>query len=276
LYLYTPGAFLVFSPLRKCFKLSLFFPYGTIPRVGLGLRLFLSIVALLFLFALWFYYTLPEVGYLKKQNPKTTAIIELRKEQAAVQHRKLRIRQSWVRFRNIPKRLKQAVRITEDASFYKHEGVDYEEIKESIKRDLREGKLSRGGSTITQQLAKNLYFSTNKSFFRKIKEYFVAKRLEAELSKNRIFHLYLNLIEWGPGIFGIQAASRYYFEKNVWDLSLEESIRLTAIIPRPLRTNPTSKNRWLLWKCRWILRKMKLYGFISQSEYNLVKPSFNQ
>ncbi len=251
-------------------------PENTIAELHVVRNLLLAFAGLLIFLGLVFWFSLPDVDYLKTKNPTTTALMEQRKAEAAAQHKKYRIRQSWVRFRSIPGYLKQAVRISEDASFYKHEGVDFEELKMSIKRDLSEGKLARGGSTITQQLAKNLYFSTEKSFIRKFKEYFVAKRLEAALSKNRIFHLYLNLIEWGPGIFGIQAASRYYFGKNVWNLSLEESIRLTAVIPRPLRTNPTGKSRWLLWKCRWILHKMKLYGFISHAEYNLLKPSFNR
>ncbi len=252
-----------------------FFPENTIAELHLVRNSILALIALLLIMGLLFWLSLPDVEYLKTKNPRTTALMEQRKAEAAAQHKKYRIRQRWVRFRSIPKALKQAVRISEDASFYKHEGVDFEELKVSIERDLREGKLARGGSTITQQLAKNLYFSTEKSFFRKIKEYFVARRLEAALSKNRIFHLYLNLIEWGRGIFGVQAASRYYFGKNVWELSLEQIIRLTAVIPRPLRTNPTGKSRWLMWKCRWILHKMKRYGFISQTEYILVKPSFN-
>ncbi len=253
-----------------------FFPENTFAELHVARNLSLALAVLIFLTSLVFWLSLPDVDYLKKENPRVTALMEQRKAEAAAQHKKYRIRQRWVRFRSIPKYLKQAVRISEDASFYKHKGVDFEELKISIERDLREGKLARGGSTITQQLAKNLYFSTEKSFIRKIKEYFVAKRMEAALSKNRIFHLYLNIIEFGPGVFGVQAASRYYFGKNVWDLSLEESIRLAAVIPRPLRTNPAGKSRWLLWKCRWIAHKMKRYGFITQKEYEPLKAIFNR
>jgi len=220
------------------------------------------------------YFSLPDVKYLKKQNPKSTAFIEMRKEQAAKNKKKLRIRQRWVRFSKIPKHFKQAVRITEDASFYRHDGVDFDELKEAIKKDLSEGKLSRGGSTITQQLAKNLYLSSEKSFIRKIKEYFIARRLEDGLSKSRIFHLYLNLIEFGRGIFGVQAAARYYFDCNVENLSLEQIIRLTAIIPRPLITNPKKSSRWLKWKSKWILNKLKKYKYISIQEYQEVLPAF--
>ncbi|HES59481.1 MAG TPA: penicillin-binding protein, partial [Caldithrix sp.] len=125
-----------------------------------------------------------------------------------------------------------------------------------------------------QQLAKNLYLSTEKSFLRKIKEYFIAKRLEKELSKYRIFHLYLNVIEFGRGVFGVEAASRFYFGKSVGNLTLEEMVRLTAIIPRPLITNPKGNSRWLKWKCKWILRKLALYNYIDQAACDAALLSF--
>ena len=222
------------------------------------------------------YFSLPEVENLKKHNPKTTSFIEMRKQQAKKAGKKLRIRQRWIRFSSIPKHFKQAVRITEDASFYRHKGIDFDELKESIKKDFESGTLKRGGSTITQQLAKNLYLSSEKSFIRKIKEYLIARRLEEALSKNRIFHLYLNVIEFGRGVFGVQAAARYYFGCNAADLSLEQMIRLAAIIPRPLRTNPKKNSRWLLWKSNWILKKLKKYKYISEPEYQQVLPAFQR
>jgi len=235
-----------------------------------------AIGAYLFILIFFFFISLPDVSYLKTHNPKTTSLIELRKEQAAANGKKLRIRQHWVPFRRIPKLLRRAVRITEDASFYRHNGIDYEEIKEAIKKDLSKGRLARGGSTITQQLAKNLYLSTQKSFYRKIREYFIARRLEAHLSKNRIFHLYLNVIEFGHGIFGVQAAARYYFKRNVDQLNLEQIIRLTAVIPRPLSIRPTGKSRRLKWKCRWILRKLLKYGYISKTQFRQTLPAFER
>ena len=188
--------------------------------------------------------------------------MQLRKEQSEAQGKKYNIRQSWVSFQTIPDLLKKTVRISEDASFYEHEGIDYEELKESIKKDFEEGTLVRGGSTITQQLAKNLFLSPEKSFSRKIIEYFIAKRLEDELSKDRIFNLYLNVIELGPGIFGVEAASQHYFNKSVQNLNTEEIVRLSAIIPRPLTVNPTKDSRWLKWKVDWIFQKLKLYHYL--------------
>lgn len=231
-------------------------------------RWFLIVFAAwIIIYGVYFYLSLPDVSYLKNQNPKITALMQERIDKAAAKGKKLRVRQSWVSFKNIPRLLRQAVRISEDASFYQHEGVDFVEIKESFKKNWETGKISRGASTITQQLAKNLFLSTEKSYSRKIKEYFIAGRLEDNLSKNRIYHLYLNIIELGPGVFGVQAASRIYFRKNVSRLTLEEMIRIAAIIPRPLITRPTSNSRWLKWKSRWILGKMKLYGYIEAEQY---------
>lgn len=221
------------------------------------------------------YFSLPDVSILKNKNPKTTSFIEMRRQQARAQKKSWRLRQRWVRYAEIPKLLKQSVRISEDAAFFQHRGVDYTELEASLKRNWKEGRISRGGSTITQQLAKNLYLSSEKTLLRKFKEYLIARRLEKKLSKYRIFHLYLNLIEFGPGIFGVEAASRYCFGRHVRDLNLEQIIRLTAIIPRPLSDRPTSNSRWLLWKCNWILEKMKTYGYIGVDQYQRVKPAFN-
>ncbi|RMH65323.1 MAG: monofunctional biosynthetic peptidoglycan transglycosylase [Calditrichaeota bacterium] len=227
-----------------------------------GLLLLFILVAYLYVIV-----TLPDVDELKSKNPQKTALMELRLKQAAEQGKKLRIRQYWVPFRRIPKLMRQAVRITEDASFYKHHGIDTDELWNAMKTNWMRGKYARGASTITQQLAKNLYLSTEKSIWRKVREYFIARELETNLSKNRIFHLYLNVIEWGPGVFGVEAAARYYFGVSVHQLTPSQMIRLTAIIPRPLTLDPRSRNSRLLWKCRWILRKLKLYGYITTKQY---------
>jgi monofunctional biosynthetic peptidoglycan transglycosylase len=141
---------------------------------------------------------------------------------------------------------------------------------ESLKKIILQGKFARGASTITQQLAKNLFLSTDKSLRRKLEEYFIARRLEAELSKNRIFHLYLNVIEFGPGVFGVEAATRQYFGKSVGQLSLEEVVRLTAVIPKPLTESPTRNSRWLNWRAGWVLSTLWKTGHISAAQYNEV------
>ncbi len=218
--------------------------------------------------------TLPDVSGLRTRNPTSTALTKSRQEQARRQGRAITIREEWVDFERIPALLKEAVRITEDASFYWHKGIDFEEIKESLKRDLREKRFARGGSTITQQLAKNLFLSPGKNPLRKVREYFIARRLEKALSKDRIFTLYLNLIELGPGIFGVQAASRYYFGRDVFELSPEEIVRLTAVIPRPVTTDPRGSTKWLDWRCRMILEKLRFYKKISEDEYQALVGQF--
>jgi monofunctional biosynthetic peptidoglycan transglycosylase len=222
----------------------------------------LSAVVACIIFPLHIYLNLPDVTYLKNINPRVTALMQLRKEHTEAHGKKYDISQNWVSFQTIPDLLKKAVRISEDAAFYEHKGIDFEELKESIKKNFEKGMLVRGGSTITQQLAKNLFLSPEKSFLRKIKEYFIAKRLEDELSKDRIFDLYLNVIELGPGIFGVEAASQHYFNKSVQNLNIKEIVRLTAIIPRALTVNPTQDSKWLKWKVEWIYHKMKRYKYI--------------
>jgi len=211
--------------------------------------------------------TLPDVSSLRTKNPSSTAFMRSREAEAGRKGRTIAIQKEWVDFAGIPELLKDAVRITEDASFYWHRGIDFEEIRESLKRDLREKRFARGGSTITQQLAKNLFLSPGKNPLRKVREYFIARRLEKALSKERIFTLYLNLIELGPGIFGVQAASRHDFGKDVSELSQEEIVRLTAVIPRPTTADPRKPSRWLNWRCRMILGKLKLFKKIDEDEY---------
>lgn len=226
------------------------------------LIILISLVALIGLFYIFIQVSLPDVEPLVNTNPETTALMDQRMDEAAESGKKLRIRQRWVSFKQIPKLLKRTVRISEDANFYFHEGIDLEELEESIKKNWEKGEFARGASTISQQLAKNLYLSTDKSLWRKFKEYFITRELESTLSKNRIFHLYLNIIEFGRGIFGVEAASNYYFRKSVSELSDEEIIRLTAVIPRPLSIRPDQNSKWILWRCRWIIDKLLLYKYI--------------
>jgi len=214
--------------------------------------------------------TLPDVSGLRTKNPKETSLMRLRAAEAKKAGKAYAAMREWVDFDRIPDLLKKAVRVTEDSNFYWHKGIDFQELKESIKRDIKEKRFVRGGSTITQQLAKNLYLSTGKSLLRKLKEYPIARRLEKTLTKDRIFCLYLNVIEFGPGIFGVQAAARHYFSKDVGDLSLEEMVRLTAIIPRPLRTDPRSNDAWMKFKGRWIVDTLKTYKYIGEEEHRML------
>ncbi len=225
------------------------------------------ILSFLVIAGFYFYLGLPEVSNLEAKNPRTTALMVQRYREAKKTGETFRIRQQWIDFEAIPKMLRKTVRITEDASFYQHRGIDFAELKEAIKKNWEKGAYTRGASTITQQLAKNLYLSTEKSVLRKIKEYLITTRLENNLSKDRIFAIYLNVIEWGPGVFGVEAASQYHFHKSVSRLNLEEIVRLVAVIPQPLKINPTENSGRLKWKARWILDALRRYAYIDQMHY---------
>jgi monofunctional biosynthetic peptidoglycan transglycosylase len=244
------------------------------PIKKIVLIVLLGIASIFCIFTGFFLLTLPDVEFLKTRDPETTAIIEQRKAEAKKKGRKLKIHQKWIKFDDIPQLVKDTVRVSEDFDFYHHSGIDYYELKEAIKRNLKEGKKARGGSTITQQLAKNLFLSTGKSYYRKLKEFFIAKKLEENLSKNRIFHIYLNIIELGPGIFGVEAASEYYFGKPVGDLNLEEIIRLAAVLPKPLRVTPLSNSRYLKWRANLLLERLIKYEYITDEQYKHAQMHF--
>ena len=159
--------------------------------------------------------------------------MELRAEEARAKGKPVRRVQQWVRYSRISPDLKRAVLVAEDDAFWQHEGVDFEQLQESLELDWARGRWSRGGSTITQQLAKNLYLSPSKNPLRKLRELVIARRLEAELKKARILELYLNVIEWGDGIYGAEAAARTYFHTSAAALGPTESAALAACHRQP-------------------------------------------
>ena len=164
--------------------------------------------------------------------------------------------QQWVPYARISPNLKRAVLVAEDSGFWQHEGIDFEQMKESIEVNIERLEFARGGSTITQQLAKNLYLSPSKNPVRKIREILIARRLEAELTKQRILELYLNLIEWGDGIFGCEAAARAYFRKSCAALEMTESALMAGAIINPREHSPARPSRRLLRRQQIILRRM--------------------
>jgi len=173
----------------------------------------------------------------------------------------------WTSISAVPSALKKAVIAAEDANFYAHEGVDYEAIKEAIKADLQKGKFVRGGSTITQQVAKNVFLSREKTVSRKIKELILARRLDDRLSKSRILELYLNAVELGPMIYGVGRASRYYFGKSPSDLTLRESAFLASMLPGPKVYDPYRKLDRVMQRSDRILRRMFAAKMITEQEY---------
>ena len=156
--------------------------------------------------------------------------------------------------------LQRAVVATEDASFFMHEGFDWEGIKDAAVHNLEAGEFKRGGSTITQQLAKNLYLSAERSLLRKAREALITRSLEHHLTKRRILELYLNVAEWGNGIFGAEAAARHHFGKQASDLNLDEAALLAAILPSPRRYDPMRVTKYLRSRQQHILRRIEKGG----------------
>ena len=184
--------------------------------VGKGLAV---LAASAFAVLAYAYLTLPDVRPLRTTNPPTTAFMELRAREARDSGQTPRRVQIWVRYGSISRDLVRAVLVAEDDAFWQHEGVDFTQLQESLQKDWERGRFVRGASTITQQLAKNLYLSPTRNPIRKLRELIIARRLEAELKKSRILEIYLNVIEWGDGIYGAEAAARTYFHKRAAELS---------------------------------------------------------
>jgi monofunctional biosynthetic peptidoglycan transglycosylase len=212
--------------------------------------------ALAFAYLSYVYLTLPDIRQLATTNPPTTAFMELRAREAQAQGRQPRRTQRWVAYRRVSPHLTRAVLVAEDAAFWQHEGVDYDELQKSIELDWARGQLVRGASTITQQLAKNLYLSPSRNPIRKLRELIIARRLEAELTKARIFELYLNVIEWGDGIYGIDAAARAYFGVPASALGRRESALLAAALINPRLLNPARPGTRLVKRQQIILGRM--------------------
>ncbi len=211
-----------------------------------------------FAYFAYVYLTLPDVRSLAKENPRTTAFMELRKAEARAGGRaQFAIRQQWIPYSRVSPFLRRAVIVTEDAAFFDHDGIDLNEIRASLEKNWEEGQFLRGGSTLTQQLAKNLYLSPTRNPLRKITELLIARRLEAALTKQRIFEIYLNMIEWGDGIFGCEAASRTYFGKSCADLDVPEAALLAGAIINPRVHSPAKPSGRLLRRQQIILRRMQ-------------------
>ncbi|HUL76727.1 MAG TPA: monofunctional biosynthetic peptidoglycan transglycosylase [Vicinamibacteria bacterium] len=239
----------------------------------LALRLLAVAAFALLALAGWIWVGLParsEVRALAITNPGRTRLMEERQEEARARGRKAPVVQSWVPLSRVSRHLIFAVLSSEDQGFFGHEGVDWKAVQESIEANVEKRRFVRGGSTITQQLAKNLYFGTRKSLARKARELVVTRWLETDLKKPRILALYLNLIEWGDGVYGCEAAARRWYGKPASDLSVAEAAGLAAMIPNPRRINPgvsaarheraTRRVLWLMARAGYIGRDVAGLG----------------
>jgi monofunctional biosynthetic peptidoglycan transglycosylase len=209
---------------------------------------------------------LPDVSKLKRENPKTTAYIELRRSQARAKGKPFDLKWTWTPWDGISQDLKNAVLTAEDDTFYRHNGVDWQAVRGALDRDVSERRLAYGASTITQQVARNLYLSPSKNPLRKIKEALIAWRLEKELGKRRIFELYLNIAEWGRGIFGAEAASQAYFGKHASELSVDEAVALAVVLPSPARHDPGRGGPYVDRNSRRVMARMRMSGFLPDED----------
>jgi monofunctional biosynthetic peptidoglycan transglycosylase len=229
----------------------------------------LAAAALLALVGLgaWVWAGLParsEVRALARQNPGKTRLMLQREEEARAKGRRTRSTQAWVPLASVSRHLIHAVLASEDQKFFGHEGVDWQAIQESLEKNVEQGRFARGGSTITQQLAKNLYFGTARTPARKLRELVVTHWLEAELAKARILALYLNVIEWGDSLYGCEAAARHWYGKPAAQLSETEAAGLAAMIPNPRRINPRASAARHERATRRVLWLMAQAGYIGR------------
>ncbi len=206
------------------------------------LRLVLLALTVLVAAQLWF---AAHVAYWVKFDPGSTAFMRARLEAMRVKDTKAKLRHQWTPYARISPHLKRALIAAEDAKYLEHSGFDWEGIKQAWERNRRERAIVAGGSTITQQLAKNLFFSGKRTWWRKGQEAVVTVMLEAMMSKQRILEIYLNVIEWGDGVFGAEAAARYHFGTSAAALSAHQAARLAAMTPSPRRYGPGADTAYL-------------------------------
>jgi monofunctional biosynthetic peptidoglycan transglycosylase len=239
--------------------------------------LFLVLVGAVVVWLAYEFFTFPNISKLRTENPTTTSMIEFRISEARADNKEPRKYMVWQPIGQISPNLQKAVLAGEDSHFFNHHGFDWDAINKAWEEAQKEGEkeakeegdfdpndwippmpsFKRGASTITQQLAKNLYLSEERSFFRKGREAAITYFLERDLSKKRILEIYLNVIEWGDGIYGAEAASRTYFNKSASQLSPQEAAYLSAMIPSPLNVfNPAKNKKRVVRRQKVILRGM--------------------
>jgi monofunctional biosynthetic peptidoglycan transglycosylase len=220
---------------------------------GLFWRILLGLFALLVLYQLWLF---AHICWWIKFNPATSAFMEDRLEVMQDKNPKAGLKHRWVPYKRISSNLKRALIAAEDARFVDHEGFDWEGIAKAYEKNLKKGKIVAGGSTISQQLAKNLFLSTKRTPWRKGEEALITLMLEAVMDKQRIFEIYLNIIEWGNGVFGAEAAAQHYFGVSAAQLGPEQAAKLAAMVPNPRYYDNHREARGMLAKTIVILDRM--------------------
>jgi monofunctional biosynthetic peptidoglycan transglycosylase len=225
-----------------------------------------AIALALALGALGLWCSVPDAAPLAGRNPTSTAFIDLRRAEAASAGKPFHLRWQWRSLAAISRYLRAAVIYAEDYNFYHHDGVDWQAIEHALSTDWNKGALSIGGSTITQQLAKNLYLSPRRSVLRKAREALIAFALEDALSKQRILEIYLNVVEWGDGVFGAEAAARAWFHHAAQSLSPAEAVRLATALPNPITRAPNVRDPDLTRKQVRLIRLLRMQGLIDATQ----------
>jgi monofunctional glycosyltransferase len=235
-------------------------------------RLLYLLPVLPLLWIAWEWMTFPDVRELELNNPESTSFMDRRKRELRREGKDDMLEYEWVSFTRVSPYLRRAVLVSEDNSFYEHEGVDVEGMKEALRKDWDRRRITHGGSTITQQLAKNLYLSPSRSPRRKIKEILIAREMERKLTKKRILELYLNVVELGERVYGAEAASWHYFKKNAASLTPREAALLAGSLPNPRVMNPGDPNAKLRARQRIILSRMRRWGYLVEKQALAPKP----
>ena len=217
-------------------------------------RLVLLALIALTLLQFWFFGC---VWYWSVHNPDSTAFMRARLEHLREAEPGVLLSYRWVPYRSISPHLKRAVVAAEDATFVQHDGFDWDGIRKAYEKNVREGEVVAGGSTITQQLAKNLFLSGDRAFWRKAQEAAITVMLELIMDKRRIFELYLNVIEWGDGVFGAEAAAQHHFGLSAAELGPEQAARLAAMIPSPRRYGPGQNTAYLQRRTQTLMARMQ-------------------
>jgi len=235
------------------------------------------VFAALLLFVVYFsvdvgrYFIYPNVADLKKNRPNKTAFMEYREQVWQKEGKNKKARSVWVPLSKISPYVMKAVIIAEDDKFWSHEGFDFDAMQKALEKDIKKKKLQAGGSTISQQLAKNLYLSPAKDPIRKIKEAILTWRIENQLSKRRIIELYLNIAEWGDGIFGIELAAQKHYGKSAAELSAREAATLASVLPNPRRYRPNGNSRYVENQAERIYQIMVRRGIVIEEYDDVLK-----
>ncbi|MEN9866097.1 MAG: hypothetical protein RL748_1687 [Pseudomonadota bacterium] len=225
-------------------------------RRSIGSWIVRIVLGLLLLFVLLQIYFFVQICWWLNHNPTSTSFMRQQLSVLREKNPDAKLKHQWLAYSKISPNLKRAIIASEDANFSDHEGVDWDALLKAYEKNHKKGKVVAGGSTITQQLAKNLFLSGSRSYLRKGQEFLITFMIEAVMDKERIFEVYLNVVEWGNGVFGIEAAAQHYYRTSASKLSASQAARLAVMLPNPRYYDTHRKSSYLHQRSALILRRM--------------------